>query len=180
MVVAVAGRRIDGPDAEFPRFPLRNVAVVGKRIRSLLETHTAIALVSSAACGSDLIALGQASSMGIRCRVILPFDRVRFRATSVTDRPGDWGPVYDRLIDKVASSKDLIVCPESAEDAPAFSTVNRLILNEAETLAHAVHHLPIVVLVWDLQARGDDDLTKSFGDDARQRGMQVLSVSTLD
>src|ERR1700674_843044 len=111
MVFAIAGRRIDAPDSDTPRFPLRNVGLVSKRVRALLEARKPTALVSSAACGADLIALEQASELGIKYRVILPFDPDRFRITSVVDRPGDWGPVYDRLINKITSSEDLIVSP---------------------------------------------------------------------
>jgi hypothetical protein len=180
MVFAIAGRRIDAPDSDTPRFPLRNVGLVSKRVRALLEARKPTALVSSAACGADLIALEQASELGIKYRVILPFDPDRFRITSVVDRPGDWGPVYDRLINKITSSEDLIVSPASAQGASPYGAVNRLILNEAETLAKPSNQRAIAVLVWDGQLRDGDDLTNAFGDDAMQRGMEVLTVSTVD
>ena len=35
--------------------------------------------------------------LGMPFRIVLPFDKKTFRETSVVDRPGDWGPRYDRI-----------------------------------------------------------------------------------
>lgn len=180
MVLAAAGRRIDPPDAGPARFPLRNVNLVRRRVRALFEGQQATALVTSGACGADLIALDEAGALGLRRRVILPFDRDRFRATSVTDRPGDWGPLYDRLMDEIASRQDLIVLAGAADENAAYAAVNRRILDEAEGLARLSACGAMAVLLWDGRPRGDDDLTKAFGDCAHQRGLAVLGVSTLD
>ena len=108
-VVALAGRRIDLPDAQVPQFPLGNVQEVGRRIyEALCEMH-AVALVCSAACGADLVALEQAKQLGLRRRVVLPFAPERFRETSVVDRPGDWGPLYDQQVAATAAAGDLLV-----------------------------------------------------------------------
>jgi hypothetical protein len=96
MVIALAGRRVDPPDADFVRFPLKNVLAVRLRIRDALTRHAATTVVASAACGSDLLALDEAGALGLRRRIVLPFDRARFRMTSVVDRPGDWGALFDR------------------------------------------------------------------------------------
>jgi len=95
-VVALAGRRIDLPEAPVPRFPLENVQEVGRRVCEALYEMHAVALVCSAACGADLVALEQAKHLGLRRRVVLPFAPERFRETSVVDRPGNWGSLYDR------------------------------------------------------------------------------------
>lgn len=99
MIIALAGRRIDPADAKETRFPLRNIGRVRTGIRALLKEKAVTALVSSAACGADLIALSEAGQLGLTRRVILPFERGRFRETSVTDRPGDWGTLYDEILD---------------------------------------------------------------------------------
>src|SRR5437879_1306075 len=97
-VIALGGRRIDAPDADPPRFPLKNVPIVRRRLAALLSAEHAEALVCSAACGADLIALEEAERLGLHRRIVLPFQPKRFRETSVTDRPGDWGSVFDRLV----------------------------------------------------------------------------------
>ena len=78
MVFALAGRRIDAAEAAVPRFPLRNAEAVSRRLRAVFEFHKPEALVCSAACGADLIALAEARPLLIRRRVILPFPRERF------------------------------------------------------------------------------------------------------
>ena len=98
MVIALVGRRIDPPDLAFPVFPYTAVQRVRKRIHDLLKDSDAKALVCSAACGANLIALEAAGELGIRRRIVLPFEPARFRETSVIDRPGDWGPAFDRII----------------------------------------------------------------------------------
>src|SRR4030095_8073400 len=108
MIIALAGRRIDAPDAATPRFPVENTEVAARRIHELLEAQGATALVSSAACGADLLALVEAGALGIRRRVVLPFDRKRFREISVVDRPGEWGRLYDDVLDEVSSNGDLV------------------------------------------------------------------------
>src|SRR5947199_10201537 len=113
-IVALAGRRIDPADAETARFPLRNVELVRDHLRKVLKGR--IALVCSAACGADLIALEEASDEGIRCKVILPFTEDEFRKTSVVDRPGDWGKQFDRLIAKTRHAGDPIILPKGQAD----------------------------------------------------------------
>src|SRR5206468_4171009 len=90
------GRRIDGPGADAPRFPSQNVALVRRRVADALVAERAAAPVSSAACGADLVALEKAEHLGVRRRIVLLFAPKRFRVTSLVDRPGEWGPVFDR------------------------------------------------------------------------------------
>ena len=89
-VIALAGRRIDAADTNPPRFPLEAVPTVRRRLADLLAKERAVALVCSAACGADLMALEEAERLGLRRRIVLPFPPERFRKTSVIDRPGDW------------------------------------------------------------------------------------------
>ena len=110
-VIALAGRRIDAPETKSTRFPLSNVPMVRERLAALLAAEHAEALVCSAACGADLIALAEAERLGLRRRIVLPFSAKRFRETSVTDRPGEWGPLYDRLIAEAQAAGDLVVLP---------------------------------------------------------------------
>jgi hypothetical protein len=67
-VIALAGRRIDAPDAETPRFPLAAVPFVREQLDALFADRGATALVCSAACGADLVALDAATELGLRCR----------------------------------------------------------------------------------------------------------------
>jgi hypothetical protein len=133
-IIALAGRRIDAPDADPPRFPLPNVALVEGRLRNLFEAERAKAIVSSAACGADLLAQTLAGAMGMRRHVVLPFERDRFRKTSVVDPPGDWGPVYDRLLLELDQTGDVVILSRTAHDDAAYTAANSAILNDATAL----------------------------------------------
>jgi hypothetical protein len=178
MIVALAGRRVDSANAKEARFPVLNVETVRKGIRAVLQNKNATVLVSSAACGADLIALSEAGQLGLRRRVILPLERERFRDTSVTDRPGEWGPIYDQVLDEVEAAGDLVIL-QNGSDGEAYSAANHAILDEAVALATAVHKPAVAVLIWDGVSRGDHDLTEEFGVEARKRGLAVSEVRTI-
>lgn len=178
MIIALAGRRVDAANTSESRFPVRNTNLVTIRVREFIERERAGAIVSAAACGADLIALGEAGRLGVRRRVVLPFARDRFRQTSVTDRPGDWGPVYDQILDEVEAHGDLLVMNLEAEQE-AFLAVNRAILDEAMRLGKEAKADVAALLVWDGASRGAGDLTEAFGAEARRRGLPVLEIRTL-
>jgi hypothetical protein len=178
MIVALAGRRIDAVNAKERRFPLKNVELVRKRVRELLKTEGATAVVCSAACGADLIALSEAISLGLGRRAVLPFPREHFRQTSVTDRPGDWGPVYDQVLDDVEASGNLVVLAETSGD-DAYSAANQAILNEAIQMGARLNQPVGAVLVWDGASRGDHDITEEFGIEARKLGLPVFERKTI-
>jgi hypothetical protein len=154
------------------------VASVRARIRVLLHENDAAALVSSAASGADLIALSEAGKLGLRRRVILPFARAHFRETSVIDRPGDWGALYDQIIDAVEKPGDLVELKNLTDDE-AYSAANHAILDEAARLAEQAAEAVLAVRVWDGVSRGANDLTEAFGDEARKRGLSIQEIRTI-
>lgn len=179
MVIAVAGRRIDAADTSTPRFPLQNVPIVERRLDELLERLTARGLVGSAACGADLIALTLAGRRKMRRRVVLPSLQEKFRTTSVTDRPGEWGPVYDQVLAELAPTRDIVVLGERTDGDEAYLAANHAILDEAARLARDSKGDVVAVLVWEGAPRSGDDITAAFGDEARKRGWRVEQVLTL-
>jgi hypothetical protein len=166
---------VDPPDAETPRFPLANVEVAAARIRELLRSEAAQGLVSSAACGADLIAQTEAGRLGLHRRVVLPFAPERFLETSVIDRPGDWAEPFHKVI----RSAEVVNLAKSGDDPQAYAEVNRRILDEAEALAGGLEAGAAAVIVWDGSPRGTDDLTAAFRDEALTRGLRVLEVRTI-
>jgi len=125
-----------------------------------------------------LLALSEAGNLGLRRRIVLPFDREKFRATSVTDRPGDWGLLFDNVLNEVGSNGDLLIIQPNSEDK-AYAEVNHTIVDEAISLGLELHQPAMTVLVWDGKSRGEGDLTEEFGAYARMRGVPVLDVMTL-
>lgn len=178
MIVALAGRRVDAAGAMPPRFPLANADVVGDRVRQLFDARGVRTLVCSAACGADLIALRVARELGLRRVVVLPFPPAEFRARSVTDRPGDWGSLFDDVVADARAAGTLVVLHEpGADDAArhAYERTNAAIVERALAEGAAV----LGVAVWDRASRGAGDMTEHFVHVAGARGLAVEHVSTL-
>jgi hypothetical protein len=74
------------------------VAEVRRKIQELFNQEKPLAVVCYAACGADLIVLDVAESMGVERYALLPSKPDEFRKSSVVDRPGDWGDIYDRVL----------------------------------------------------------------------------------
>src|SRR4051812_5313897 len=104
MTIALAGRRTDPLNARDIRFPVENISLVHQRVRRFLIEHQVHTLVCSAAAGADLIALHEGLAQGLQCEMILPHESRVFRDHSVTDRPGPWGPMFDRSYDELSST----------------------------------------------------------------------------
>ena len=170
MVIALAGRRIDAPDAETPRFPAANEAAVRAKIESLFTGNDVQVLVSSAACGADLIAQETAMQLGVPRRIVLPFSIAEFREASVTDRPGNWGPRFDRVI----HNAHVVLLGFEPDDDEAYRQTNIAILEEAASLGEST-----ALIVWDGQSRGASDYTAHFRSEAEFRGMPVIEVRTI-
>jgi hypothetical protein len=177
MIVALAGRRVDAPDAKEKRFSPENAESVKERIRKFLQTENATALVSAAACGADILALEAAGELGIRRRVVLPYDKVTFKHASVIDRPGDWGERYDLILTEVDEKGDLIV-DDYDEDVESYFAANHDILDQAEELAEETGQQLSAVVVWNGQTRGEEDVTGHFLEEAKQRGLKVTEINT--
>ena len=180
-VIAMAGRRVDAAGAHPSRFPYENVPAVGDRIKAFLVRTSAQALVSSAACGADLLALEAAGELGLRRVIVLPFAAARFRVESVTDRPGGeerWGKSFDRVLAEVPAA-DVVVLKDAGDGTEASTKATEAIIDTALRLANELDTEAAGVMVWDGKPRGADDLTVQFAASARARGMRVEEVMTL-
>jgi hypothetical protein len=176
--VALAGRRIDAVEAP-ARFPLRFRRGVAALIREALIDTGAQLLISSAACGADLLGLEAAGALGIRRRVVLPFDVMSFRTHSVVDRPGGWGPLFDRIISEVERAGDLVQLELNAAIQSAYQQANRVILSEGEALfAQRDAAARIAVIVWEGQSHGAGDLTEDFRVESIGRGWSTREILT--
>ena len=178
MILALSGRRIDAADAQQARFPLQNVGRVSASVRTLLIGTGATWLVSSAACGADLIALSEAGKLGIRRRVVLPFSREKFRESSVVDRPGDWGELYDEVTSELAQTGDVEIVKVADGEDP-FRATCREILAEAAAISKERRQDVGAVMVWDGNVRETPDYTLEFAAEAKTRGIPVLEIRTM-
>jgi hypothetical protein len=179
MILALAGRRVDPPDASVIRFPLENTTAVRERIAALMTVTQTTKLVCSAACGADLLGLEAASELALDCYIVLPFSKRRFRLTSVVDRPGEWGPLFDRAIGRAEAAGNLLTLDLPEANDASFLAVNRAILVRARAIARSSAQPLEAVLVWDGQPRDAQDITAAFGEEAKTLGIPLREVSTL-
>src|SRR5690348_14937413 len=183
-VVALSGRRIDAENGPVARFPLDRVPAVRNAIRGVFQSIKAEGLVCSAACGADLLALDVADELGLNAEVVLPFAAERFRSTSVTDRPGDWGPLFDRLVVAAQQRDMLTVVEHEVTEHEAYLRVNEMLLLKALELAKHSRRREIArepgsvtaVIVWEGDSRGADDLTGHFAASAQTLNIPVCGI----
>lgn len=175
-VAALAGRRVDAVETKVRQFPLAMAPIVKLTLSKLLREERVSLLICSAACGADLLALDAALEAGIRCRVILPFEKNLFRQTSVVDRPGDWGALYDRIVSFVDSKGDLIVLREDQNAEHAYQRANEVIIREVNA---APNPRRIAIIVWEGRPRLKDDATAEFRRLANAAGMLERIVPTI-
>ncbi|HET9110975.1 MAG TPA: hypothetical protein VFN78_09140 [Ktedonobacterales bacterium] len=184
MIVVVTGRRIDAPGAEPPRFPLARRSQTRDAIERALRRLQATTLVSSAACGADLLGLDVARTLSLRRRVILPYRPDWFLVDSVTDRPGRWKSLYASLIAEAQAAGDLIVLdyPRGSDDS--FRAANDKIISEAQRLARreSPRHPSAALgglIVWEGASRGPEDIADHLRQQLEQAGACVEQALTL-
>jgi hypothetical protein len=179
-VLAIAGRRIDAEGAEPQRFPANNEAEVAERMRIMMLATACRAVACSAACGSDILALESAAQLGLNRRVVLPFSRAEFRATSVTDRGEEWGRRFDRILGQLRSGDIVELKPDGGGDSQAYAAANSRIIDEATgEWAEAPGWHPLALVVWNGFSRGASDVTDAFRKLAEGRKLESISLSTL-
>jgi hypothetical protein len=185
VIVAVAGRRIDAAGARPPRFPLANRRLVARRIASALRRVEAGTLVSSAACGADLLALAAARKLGIRRRIVLPYEREWFLEDSVIDRPGRWATLYNQLCDEACAARDLVTLRQPRGTERAFRAATDAVVAQALKLARRESRTDpaaalTALIVWEGAPRGPDDMSAYMVERMHQAGARVVEVLTLD
>src|SRR5581483_2365400 len=110
------------------------------------DVHT---LVSSAACGADLLALAVALELGVQTHIVLPFPRHQFRASSVADRGEHWGDAFDTILDRVEPQGDVIVLGYAPENEAAYFETNHVILELTVSRGAQLNQTVSAVVVWD-------------------------------
>lgn len=137
-------------------------------------------MISSAACGTDLIALEVGAELGLRRIVFLPHDPDIFRERSVLDRAPTWGSRYDRAIESVRTAGHLHNLGLAGTGDVLYRATNDAMLAEALRLAEASRLEAVAIVVWNGESRGPEDLTDHFRQMARIRSIPIDEVSTLE
>ena len=175
-VAALAGRRVDADHAAESHFPLSEVARVAKELRARFKHCSVGHLVSSAACGADLLALESAISMGITITVVLPSPPLVFRSTSVVDRPGNWGTLFDSIVAAAEQHQRLIVLQFAANDPMGYRAANEVIVQRAKDYQLSTK---VGFALWDGKPRGASDSTAHFLKLVTEAHFQQEVIDTL-
>jgi hypothetical protein len=173
-VIVQAGRRVDATNAETVCFPVANVNRVKDRIKAELVENNPLALVSSAACGTDLLALEVAEQIKVDRFILLPSQPAAFRASSVSDRPGNWGDLFDRLMK--TSHVEVLTLPEGQQ---GYLETNLKLLDKAQSMVKKRHVELKAMVAWNQESKGPDDVTAHFLEQARLRYLPIIDISTL-
>ena len=135
-------------------------------------------VVCSGACGADILALEAAAQLGLGRRLVLPFARQQFRATSVADRGEEWGRRFDAILQQL-QSEDIVELNLQIGSHEAYAATNSEILDQAEGLASGSGRRALAMVIWNGLNRGPTDLTDQFRRLAEGRKYEVIQVSTL-
>jgi hypothetical protein len=111
----------------------------------------------------------------IPATIVLPFAPDIFRRVSVTDRPGNWGERFDRLVEVARKNDELIEVGVDEADENAYVVANHRII-EAALGAGITRKLAFIV--WEGHSRGSDDATAEFLKTALANGFEKISVIT--
>ncbi|MEO8111669.1 MAG: hypothetical protein ABI594_16605 [Ginsengibacter sp.] len=187
MVVALAGRRIDAEDASSLRFPTENIEKIKEKLGLFFVEKKPEWLVSSGACGADLIALDVAGELEINRKMILPFDAETFKSTSVTDRPGDWGILFDRIYGELKKESNVVDLGYDKDEEDIYEKANFDILNEADKIYSELKNgnsqpggaKKIAVIIWEGKPKDSGDTTDHFRQEAINRGYEIREINSL-
>jgi predicted acylesterase/phospholipase RssA len=169
MIAVFAGRRIDKAGSEVPRFPASVVRDVRNLIIGSFKKNAVSRLICSAACGADLLALEVAKELNIPVDIFLPFERDRFKTTSVSDCSEVWGMSFDELVKKNQRT-ELHLLNLNGHTAPFFATNDKM-LNHARPLDGVK-----AFIVWDGVAKDNDDATSNFRDHALRLQLPIEEI----
>ena len=181
MIVALAGRRIDPEHVDEARFPLNRVEHVKKKLTRFFIQRQVTLVVASAACGADLLALSVAREMSIRYKIILPFPREIFRATSVSDCAGKWNDLFDELIQY--NNGHITVLDYQQNDQRAYEKTNEQIIQEVLSAKNSKSTGSgdeiAALVVWDGRAKSENDVTFHFMNEASKKKIRIYQILTL-
>ena len=187
MIVALAGRRIDAEDADPVRFPSNHIEKVKRKLSSFFIASKPDYLVCSGACGADLIALDVAGKLNIKRKMVLPFDANIFRSTSVTDRKGNWGNLFDSIYTDLNEGLNVIILNFTKDDKDAYEKTNVAILKTADALFEKskpeqnfdASEKKVAVIIWEGKPKDSNDTTDHFRKEAKKRVYKIEEINCL-
>jgi len=185
VIVILAGRRIDAEDAGARRFPVDQIKRVREEIKLFFVENNPHWLVCSGACGADLIALDVTVELNMPAKMILPFDADTFRSTSVTDRKGNWGILFDSIHDELNEKENVIILNFTKDDKDAYEKTNVAILKIADALFKKKETFDpaaekkVALIIWEGAPKNYNDTTDHFRKLAIESGYTIREINSL-
>ena len=105
---------------------------------------------------------------------------VTFRETSVIDRPGNWGALYDRITMQLKASGNLTEYHYHKDDMDVYIKTNFHILEKAEQMAEQNGHQEKIsaLIIWEGLPKDSDDTTYHFMEQAKKRHYLIQEIIT--
>jgi hypothetical protein len=91
----------------------------------------------------------------------------------VIDRPGNWGAIYDKVIDDARRKVDLTVLQQKCNES-SYLLANHVLIDEAIALGAQLECSVCALSVWEGEARGPGDLTAEFRSYATIKNVPLL------
>ena len=183
MIAVLAGRRVDAADTSTARFPLENVEKVREKMKQFFIANNISHLVCSGACGADLIALDVAGKLSISRKMVLPFDAQTFRSSSVIDRPGNWGEMFDEVYKELNAASDVIILNYTKDENDVYEKANFDILNAADRIFQEMNKTggkkKAAIIVWEGSPKDSNDTTDHFRQEAKKRMYSIAEINCL-
>ena len=151
-VLAVAGHMIDAPDRAVPRFPASLEPAVEAALARFVDGLGELVVFASAANGADLLLVEAALRHGAEVRLVLPFDRDPFVASSVQPGGAAWIPRFEAVLRQAAGI--VVVGDEGGVGDARFEAAALRVEQLAVERAAALQVRPILLCVLDPGAAG--------------------------
>ncbi|MEP6585061.1 MAG: hypothetical protein ABJA90_12380, partial [Ginsengibacter sp.] len=156
---------------------------VREKLRQFFAATDIDYLICSGACGADLIALEVAGQLGISRKMVLPFDAKTFRSSSVTDRPGNWGKLFDNIYTQLHKESNVIILGYDKDDNESYEKANFDILNTADSLfekgSEKDKEKKLALIIWEGAPKNADDTTDHFKKEAEKRLYMIKEINCL-
>ncbi|WP_119419561.1 TRAFs-binding domain-containing protein [Desertibaculum subflavum] len=133
-----------------PRFPPEAVPVVATAIEAALAAHDVGFAYGSLAAGADILFAEAVLARGGELHVVLPFDAVEFRATSVAPAGGDWLARFEACLAR-ATSINFATTDAFLADDGLYAYASRMAMGLARLRAGFLQGEAMQIAVWDGQ-----------------------------
>jgi hypothetical protein len=117
--------------------------------------------------------------------MILPFDAHTFRSTSVTDREGNWGILFDSIHDELNKKGNVIILNLTKDDKDAYEKTNVAIIKTADALFKdreifdTASEKKVALIIWEGTPKNSNDTTNHFKQLATKSGYTIEEINCL-